>query len=194
MELAQEYVETDAHGTQRWYADAAHSILHRDNAPAVISAQGWESWYSMGKLHRTDGPAETFSDGTKMWYQDGLLHRIDGPACEYADGTQLWLVNGNYHRTTGPAVVYANGLQSYWLNGVPVNEDEYPQRVADLPGDMAAAAAHRMSQLLERYESRSPLDVLVDLLHYCRLADVEFEELLTAAQTFAHEEAAMPVQ
>lgn len=171
MELTQEFVTTDADGTQCWYADAEHT-----------------------KLHRVNGPAVTFSDGTKAWYKDGLLHRIGGPAFEYADGTQLWMVNGNYHRTDGPAVVYANGVQSYWLNGRPVNEDEYPLRVAELAADLPAAAAHRMSQLLERYESRSPLDILVDLLHYCQRADVDFEELLTAAQTFVHEESAMPVQ
>ena len=171
MELAQEYTTTDTQGTQRWYADAEHTTLHRVN-----------------------GPAEVYSDGTKAWYQDGLLHRIGGPAFEYANGTQLWMVNGNYHRTDGPAVVYANGMQSYWLNGVPVNEDEYPLRAAELSADLPAAAAHRLSQLLERYESKSPLDILVDLLHYCQRADVDFEELLTAAQIFAHEEAEMPAQ
>ena len=171
MELTQEFVITDAQGTQFWFADAEHTILHR-----------------------VDGPAMSFSDGTKAWYKDGLLHRIGGPAFEYANGTQLWMVNGNYHRTDGPAVVYANGVQSYWLNGIPVNEDEYPLRAAELSVDLPAAAAHRLSQLLERYESKSPLDILVDLLHYCQRADVDFEELLTAAQTFAHEESAMPVQ
>lgn len=45
-------------------------LLHRDNAPAVITAV-YVEWYRYGKLHRTDGPARVFLQTRIMeWYED----------------------------------------------------------------------------------------------------------------------------
>ena len=46
-----------------------------------------------GKLHREDGPAVIFADGTQSWCLNDKLHRLDGPAIIRANGTQWWYIN-----------------------------------------------------------------------------------------------------
>jgi len=49
-------------------------------------------YYKDGELHREDGPAVESADGGKEWYQKGKRHREDGPAIEYADGDKSWWI------------------------------------------------------------------------------------------------------
>lgn len=37
-------------------------------------------WMTKGKLDRLDGPAVVYADGTETWYQNGKVHRLTGPA------------------------------------------------------------------------------------------------------------------
>ena len=84
----------DEKGTVRWYKDADCTILHKEDGPAVIWADGEESWWFDGDIHRANGPAVVFADGTKEWRQHGQVHRVDGPAIEWCNGSVEWWING----------------------------------------------------------------------------------------------------
>ena len=112
-------------GSTRWYKDANCKILHRENGPAVESADGDKFWWQNGRRHRTDGPAIEWCNSTKEWYQDGLRHRTDGPAIEWASGAKSWYQNGDLHRTNGPAIEYASGTKRWYINGDPLTEAEF---------------------------------------------------------------------
>ena len=53
-----------------WYAIDGHHI--RDD--------GEERWYKDGMLHRDNGPAIIWANGTEGWFQYDMHHREDGPA------------------------------------------------------------------------------------------------------------------
>tara|TARA_S200002703_G_scaffold115618_1_gene101167 strand:+ start:41 stop:406 length:366 start_codon:yes stop_codon:yes gene_type:complete len=89
-----------------------------------VFENGTKHRFLNGKLHREDGPAIESADGTKHWYLDGKKHREDGPAAEYADGTKHWYLNNNLHREDGPAVELADGDKHWFLNGKEVTEQE----------------------------------------------------------------------
>ena len=44
--------------------------------------------------HREDGPAIITADGTKYWCRNGRTHREDGPAIERSNGHNRWVVCG----------------------------------------------------------------------------------------------------
>jgi len=69
------YVKTDEDGNVFYYKDAAMTILHRE-----------------------DGPAIEYKCGDKLWYQNDKVHREDGPAIEYASGTKEWWLNDIFQR------------------------------------------------------------------------------------------------
>jgi len=50
-----------------------------------------------GLCHREDGPAIIEADGSQSWYLNGKLHREDGPAIIEADGSQEWCINGEHY-------------------------------------------------------------------------------------------------
>lgn len=50
--------------------------------------------YVNGQLHRDDGPAVESANGSKEWWKNGKRSRIDGPAVELANGTKEWWVAG----------------------------------------------------------------------------------------------------
>ena len=104
------YIVTDAKGDTLYFKDSKHTILHRDNGPAVEYKDGSEAWYKDNELHRVGGPAITLlltsgnpfytmmitlHAGDKAWYQNNYLHRTDGPAVERHNGQKLWYINGN---------------------------------------------------------------------------------------------------
>ena len=60
----------DEKGTVRWYKDADCTILHKEDGPAVV-----------------------YADGTKEWRQHGQVHRVDGPAIEWRNGSVEWWLN-----------------------------------------------------------------------------------------------------
>ena len=69
------------------------------------------------KLHRDNGPAIIFADGTQSWYKNGKCHRENGPALIGFIGIQEWYKNGELHRKDGPSVIYADGRKEHWENG-----------------------------------------------------------------------------
>ena len=102
MAIKKYFVSEDKFGNIGWYKDAACTILHREDGPAVV----------------------TF-DGTKYWCQNGLRHREDGPAVKYITGTEEWYLNGKRHRTDGPAISHATGYRYWYINGVHMTEAEF---------------------------------------------------------------------
>jgi hypothetical protein len=59
----------DKNGNEYWLDD--DDLIHRDNAPAFIYANGNSIWYQHGLLHRLDGPAIDVGNGDGFWYIDG---------------------------------------------------------------------------------------------------------------------------
>ena len=67
------YIETNDNGTKFYYKDKARTILHREDGPAVVYADGDKSWYFNGKRHRMDGPAIEWNNNSKIWYINDVL-------------------------------------------------------------------------------------------------------------------------
>jgi hypothetical protein len=88
---AQEYIKDQC---VEWYEAGedrrGHGKLHRENGPARVWADGYESWYLNGQLHREDWPALIRPDGHKEWRLNGKLHRENGPAVVFLDGSEEW--------------------------------------------------------------------------------------------------------
>ncbi|MGK5053657.1 hypothetical protein [Janthinobacterium sp. RB2P8] len=103
-----------------WYLNDKR---HREDGPAIESANGTKEWFINGKYHREDGPAVELEDGTKHWWINGKLHREDGPAVEWAAGDKSWYLNGKRHREDGPAIESPNGDKEWWVNGLRHRED-----------------------------------------------------------------------
>ena len=89
-------------------------------------------WYNeQGKLHREDGPAVESANGTKVWYRNDRRHREDGPAVECANGDKFWYRNGQRHREDGPAIEYADGRKYWYINDKELTETEFNARTND---------------------------------------------------------------
>ena len=82
------------------------------------------TWYRNGKLHRDDGPAVESANGTKAWYKYGRRHRSNGPAIIHPDGYKEWWSNGEIHREDGPAIISPYGYQAWFLNGTQIRRQE----------------------------------------------------------------------
>ena len=114
LALVYEYEITDVNDRRKYRVDG---ILHRENGPAIIWANGYQEWYKEDKLHRLDGPAVIYATGDQEWYKEDKLHRLDGPAVIYAAGDQYWYKEGRRHRLDGPAIIYADGDQKWYIEG-----------------------------------------------------------------------------
>ena len=125
MAIKKYYVTVDEAGTICWYKDAKCKILHRENGPAVESADGDKFWWQNGRRHRTDGPAIEWCNSTKEWHQTGQLHRTDGPAIEWASGIKSWYQNDQRHRIDGPAIECTNGRKLWFIDGNRLTEAEF---------------------------------------------------------------------
>ena len=126
-----QYIKIAENG-KYYYSDAAMTILHREDGPAVECDGVYKSWWIDGKLHRTDGPAIEWVNGSKAWWINGNRHRIDGPAIEYADGTKLWWINDRLHRIDGPAVEWADGHKSWYVDSKYLTEEQFNARFAPM--------------------------------------------------------------
>tara|TARA_R110002167_G_scaffold320264_1_gene526090 strand:+ start:105 stop:491 length:387 start_codon:yes stop_codon:yes gene_type:complete len=93
-------VETDEHGTIRYYNDE-------------------------GELHNPHGPAVVYADGDKFYYINGKLHNSDGPAIVYANGDKSYYIKGKLHNPDEPAMVCANGYKAYFINGKELTETKF---------------------------------------------------------------------
>jgi hypothetical protein len=58
---------------------AINGEYHREGAPAIVYANGDESWYVKGQLHRIGGPAVN-TKTVKKWFRKDKLHRLNAPA------------------------------------------------------------------------------------------------------------------
>jgi hypothetical protein len=100
--------------------------LHSFNdKPAVVSKDGYKTWYKSGKLHRDNGPAMIWKDQDFFWYKNGKKHRDNGPAIDCKDGSKQWFINGKRHREDGPAFEYKDIAKEYWVNNAIMSEDEF---------------------------------------------------------------------
>ena len=88
VDVLKYHIEVDQFGT-RIYRNAAGQ-LHREEGPAIITAQGAVFWYQCGELHRVGGPAIEWPDGCKEWFQNGVLQREDGPVVLRSYGREEW--------------------------------------------------------------------------------------------------------
>jgi hypothetical protein len=95
-----------------------------------VYPSGTKYWYLNGKRHREDGPAIETANGGKEWCLNDERHREDGPAVEYANGGKLWYLNGELHREDGPAIEYVDGRESWFLNGKKLTEAEHAELTA----------------------------------------------------------------
>lgn len=87
--------EIDEDGDRVWYLPSKGPYhYHNENGPAIISRNGFKSWWIDGEQHREDGPAIIDSSGSKWWFKNGKKHRTDGPAVEWAGGSKEWYING----------------------------------------------------------------------------------------------------
>jgi hypothetical protein len=109
-------------GSESWYQDG---LLHRDHdAPAIIGSDGSEKWYQHGNPHRDVGPAVMYPNGTRYYYQNGHLHRDnDKPAIKFPDGEKYWYQEGKLHRDNKPAIVKPDGTQMYYKHGLLHRDD-----------------------------------------------------------------------
>ena len=71
MAIKKYYVTVDDMGITRWYKDAKCKVLHRENGPAIVRADGHKEWWQYGQRHRIDGPAIERAGGTKEWHING---------------------------------------------------------------------------------------------------------------------------
>ena len=127
--MKEQFIHIDEYGAKSHYSDRKMKILHREDGPAIVYANGSKSWYINGKCHREDGPAIVYASGSKTWYLNGKCHREDGPAFEYADGSKEWFINGKYHREDGPAIEYADGRKAWYINDKRLTEEEFNTRM-----------------------------------------------------------------
>ena len=49
-------------------------VLHREDGPAIIDADGYKAWRINGGFHREDGPAIIYPDGYKEWYINDMYY------------------------------------------------------------------------------------------------------------------------
>jgi hypothetical protein len=98
--MTKQYIVTDGFETL-YYSDKAMTVLHREDGPAAVYANGDKEWHLNGERHREDGPAVEDTDGYKEWYIHGKLHREDGPAIEHSNGYKDWYIHGKRVREDG---------------------------------------------------------------------------------------------
>lgn len=119
------YLVTDEQGNKRWTLDGDwHGTLHREDGPAVETANGAKQWFIHGKRHRIGAPALIYGDGSEEWYEDGTPHRVGGPAMMHSNGNKLWAYRGDLHRLDGAAIEKANGNKSWWVKGIRYDDVE----------------------------------------------------------------------
>lgn len=63
----QKYTVTVDEGDVYWYKHNTH-ILHREEGPAIVTADNSKHWFKNGKRHRLDGPAVEYCNGLRLWY------------------------------------------------------------------------------------------------------------------------------
>jgi len=93
--------------TIRYYKDRAHTILHREDGPAITDLHSdgsikYEEWLIDDCTYNPNGPSSRWPDGSYE-YRDskGELHRDDGPARLFVnypyhgDTLENWFIHGD---------------------------------------------------------------------------------------------------
>jgi hypothetical protein len=134
-------------------------MLHSEDGPAMILANGYKAWYLNNKIYRD------IEDGYESWWlQDKsghkLLHRSDDlPARIDPNGDRYWYKNGKRHRLNdNPAVIKINntdfrnlinerlrhesthfydipGIMEWWVDGKMQRSGDKPAKITAY-GDM----------------------------------------------------------
>lgn len=119
------------------------SVIHSDDGPAVIHANGDKEWWTEG---RQCAPIVR-ANGDKEWRKEGNLYRDnDMPTIVRANGDQEWMTV--YHGTERlqrngdrPAVVKVNGDEEWWMEGRKYKSQVngtivwfHPERFYNIPG------------------------------------------------------------
>ena len=90
-----------------------------------VEENGTVLYYKNDLLHREDGPAMTTADKTQVWYRNGNVHSYDNkPAIVTASGFKSWYDTGIRHRSDGPAVINEDGSFSFYYFGYFAAEEE----------------------------------------------------------------------
>ena len=78
------------------------SLHSYNDAPALVSLGGKETWGKNGKLHReNDKPASVHPDGKKFYYYNGEFHREnDKPAIIFPNGKKYYFYHGKEYTPT----------------------------------------------------------------------------------------------
>jgi hypothetical protein len=115
----------ESNGCQNWFKKGIH---HRVDGPAIIFADGAESWYEEGKLHRDDDlPAVIRVSGEKQWYQKGKLHREgDQPAIIHPTRGEQYYLEGLLHRDGDKPAWVSNERQEWFQKGLLHREGDQP--------------------------------------------------------------------
>lgn len=100
------YIVKSTH-TIRYYKDRAHTILHREDGPAITDLHSdgsikYEEWLIDDCTYNPNGPSSRWPDGSYE-YRDskGELHRDDGPARLFVnypykgDMLENWFIHGD---------------------------------------------------------------------------------------------------
>ena len=94
----------------------------------VVDDSGNKHWYLNSQFHREDGPAIESANGDKYWLLNDKSHREDGPAIEFANGHKSWYLQGKPHREDGPAIERGSGIKYWYLNGENLTEAKFNKR------------------------------------------------------------------
>ena len=131
--MKKQFIKTTKYGTS-YYSDAAMTILHREDGPAVYNANCDKYWYLNDERHREDGPAYEGANGDKYWFlnddrltEEEFNTRMNDK--QYIDKDEY----GTYyfsdeamtvlHRENGPAIEYTNGGKAWFVHGKCHRED-----------------------------------------------------------------------
>lgn len=123
-----------ADGTKKWYQYGQYE--RGNDLPSIEGGNGRKIWYLNGKIDRIDDkPAVIEPDGEKRWYKDGKYHRDKGPAVIKQDGTMMWYHNGKLHRDKMPAIVRPNIVYKWYENGLKHRDNDLPA-IINVNGDL----------------------------------------------------------
>lgn len=96
-----------------------------------------------GQIHRNDAPAVIYADGTQKWYRHHKCHREDGPAIERADGAKEWLFDGLPHREDGPCTI---DRYAWAIHGKLMSQREHDEyRASKMPASMTLTQPRTLS-------------------------------------------------
>ena len=174
-------------------------MLHSEDGPAMILANGYKAWYLDNKIYRDidthgeswwthdsygyqilhrsgDLPAFIDSNGDQYWYENGEQHRSGGlPAFIGMNGDQVWYMHGKIHRLNDqPAVIRKNNSK---FKDIVNTRSYYRLHFSDIPGVMEWWIDGRMQRADDK---PAKITENGDMLWYqaCKNSDDEYKSML----------------